>query len=306
VIASSLVLFWPDGFTYAGRIGNDQGILFVHALVLYYLVRWNEEKQVKYLHWSMYASFTALIIKGSGVISIGATGIICLAALYRHEVTLRQLLRWPLMAFCAGCIALNFGRTLYYRMVYSVDLKWFINLNLTDIQSALVDNAPINYLYFDVIGFIQKPFFYSSPKGEPLFWNALLKTLLLGEWTWQSSFLASVLSAVFLLILVYVLWFMLCKIRRSTIGFYAPLLAMMFRMIGALMAARIQVPWACQANSRYIYGLMVILVIFYTKALETLAHTWKGALTFLGIAVALAFCVLSVLFILSEHPFIIP
>lgn|GEM_PF-2660382 len=302
VTASSLVLFWPDGYTYAGRVSNDLGILFVHALVLYLLILWSQEKQLRHLLWAIFASFTALMIKGSGIIAIGTTGIICLIALCQKDVRFRDMLRWPLITYCAFAVGMNFGRTLYYRVVYGMDIKWFINLDLSEIKEHLVLNTPVSYFYFDFFTFLNSPFMHDVPNGGPYFWNTFLKTLLINEWGWQSPLLASTLSALLFVIIPYILYFVFFRITTTNIRPYLPMLLMACIMIISLMGARMQVPWAWQGNGRYIYGIVVIIAIFFTKCMDVFAREKKPVPIFLGLVTTVSFCIMSIMLIWGERP----
>lgn len=301
VMAAAIVLFWPDGFTYAGRISTDVGILFIHALVFYLITRWHFNKQQNLLLYACYAALTGLLIKSSAVIGVGAVAAMIAFAILKKELKIQSILKLKLIVFAALVFTLNFGRIAYYRFVENENVKWFINLELSQITHVLVPNTPYNYLYFDIKSFLRDPFFFSIHNGGEFFLNAFLKTLLFGEWFWKAGPIpAGIISGLLLVILLFIITYILLKAKPTQKSLCFPALIMMLCMIGALIAARIEVPWPAQSNGRYIFGVIVMFALFFSKAVEW--HKTEGRTILVGLAVltTIVFCAVSTLMIIIE------
>jgi hypothetical protein len=304
MLAAAIVLFWPEGFNYGGHISNDNGIVFLHAVVLYYLICWQQSLHPRYIRYAIYACCIALTVKGAAIIAMSATALVCLMALYKKQVSPRDLLRWDIVSLCLAAITINFGRTLYYRLFKDMEVAWFLNLKIDKIQGVLTGNTLYNYIYFDVLDFVRYPFYGDTLNGGDLFWNAFLRSLLLNEWTWRSSILASFLCVFFVFMLCHIIYYIAVRIRSYNIAEYTPPLAMMVCMIGALICARIAVPWSAQCNGRYIYGVIVIFALFFGKAIESFFCQGKNIIVAIGIATVILFSVTSLCLLYVEQTYL--
>jgi hypothetical protein len=304
-LASALVLFWPEGVLVPGRISNDLGINFTHALFIYFMVLWDQTRRLSYLRYALVCVCMALMVKGTAVIIVAVAGTLCLIALLRKQLAWRELFYPPLVALGMLSLAVAFGRTLMYRLA-GHDIKWMMNVNPAALGDRLAPNHLSNYLYFDIKSFVADPFFYSVLGGSPYFWNAFLKQLLLGEWFWKNPDLASALSAVLVVLLGFVLWFLCRRVRRAEMESLLPLLVTMLWMLAALIAARITVPWPAQCNGRYIYSIIVIWAILLFRLAEQAQREKKPVLAKAVTATSLLFCLLSVLVIALEQPWVLP
>lgn len=301
VLAAMVVLLWTDGVTYAGRITTDVAMLFLHALVLYLTVRWGKTGGIRFLRYALMVAFAGLAVKGSAVIGIGAVALLWLYVFLRREAGLREVFRWPLLLTAAAAVSVNFGRTFYYRIWLGQDVKWFINLDLSQIPQYLIGNTPYHYFYFDLSTFLKYPYVFSTSDSGDFFWNAFLKTLLFGEWYWQAGNTALLLSALLLIMLAYMIWFIFARIRPENLRLYLPPLVMAGCMVGALIVARIQVPWSAQCNARYIFGIIAIISLFFIKAVETCRREKKLVAAGLGVVVAVSFAAASLAMIFQEE-----
>jgi hypothetical protein len=300
-LASALVLFWPDGFTYAGRISNDVGMLFSHSLTLYLATQWYCGKGSKFWVFACYSASLGLTIKGSGTIGLATMTLLTILGLFQKKLRPQDFLDVKLVVFILFSFAVFFGRTAYYRWFEGEDVKWFINVDPFRYPEFVVGNSIYNYSYFDIQCFIEKPFFFSEPKGGELFWNTFLKTLLYGEWFWKAgSTIAGIVSTSFVMIVAFAGTYILVALFRKQDALCLPGLVMAICMISALAVARIQVPWAAQCNGRYIFGITALFALFFAKSIECLLGRRRLALAALGICLAMVFCSFSILMIICE------
>jgi len=299
IAAAALVLFWPDGYHYAARISNDLGMLFLISLTLYLMIRWWKTENSHYLIAGFFIAFFSITVKGNGVIAIAAVAALASIALHKKKISWRILVNPYLLVFSITCIGINFGRTFYYRMK-GADVKWFLNLNTQSMQSILHMRAPYNFLYFDFLSFIRDPFYMSQPDGGIYLWNAFLKTLILGEWTWQSPMLACTLSFLLVIFLIFILSYLFLKPRMNSTELCPPLAIMMLCMLAMLISACIAVPWTAQANGRYIFGIIVIFSIYLMKSLEWHYRQGRRLLYYTGMGSVILFPILSIFLNISE------
>ena len=297
-VAAALLLFWPASVAYPGWINDDVPMYFLAALVLWLLVRWNKTERRRHLEYGLVLSLLSMTVKGTGVVLIGAAGLIALDALWRRRIGFRALLHWPIPAAAACMLATYFGRIAYYRYGRNADVKWFLNLDLSQVPDWPVESTPYDFLYFSVQQFIHEPFF---SRTQPLFWNAFLKTLLFSEWAWTSPLLASAISGLLLVMLVYVAWYWFTRLNAAALRPLLPPLAMTACMVGAMMAARVNVPAAYQCNARYVAAITVPLVLFFVKALQDCRCRHRPLAFVVGGVVAAGFVACSILMIVFEQ-----
>lgn len=297
VLASALVLFWPEGFNLANKISNDIPLMLLMTMTLYYISRWHITWEARDLRIAQYCAVVALMVKGTGIIPIAAV-LLCMAwaKWKKPELAWRSFGNGRLLIFSVIGVGLNFGRSLYYRVFHDADVKWFMQWNVKDIEKYFLDSHFYNYLYFDYTSFIQKPFEWAGP----YFWNIFLKTLLFGEWTWQSAKAGYVINfmlvAIMLLIISYL--FLKPRLKNEEVVFSAVIFVIC--MIGALMGAHIIGPWPQQANGRYIYSIIVIIALLVIRALQWHRQEGRNLLFYSGVLVIIGFCTASILLITTE------
>lgn len=305
LLAAAIVLFWPDGFTYAGRISNDGPILTLNALTLYLVTRWYMENDALWLRYAWYSALVGLAIKSSAMVSLGFVGGMTLLALWRKQIQWRFLLNPWIWSIGGLSVLSNFGRILYYRVFEHMDVRWFINIDLTTDDIPIVRTVLPYFFYLDISHFIGNPFYRDNPGGaDETFWTPFFKTLLYGEWEWQAVGSAHIVSILFLLILLLILVYLfrwgLLQRGQDYEPLYPPLILLASCMIGAVMWARVQVPWVAQCNARYVCGIVVLMGIYLAKSVEWHMQQRRFALAYLSTGVAIAFSVLSVLMLLFE------
>lgn len=300
-LSAALLLFWPEGYIIASRISNDVAILPLMAATLYALVRWNNEGSLRWLHAGIAAAFASLTIKSSGIIAVGAAGLLCAGALYTRRATLRQLLPWKLCLFILLCLGLNFGRTLYFNITRGADIPLLINITPEEYAYARLSTRPFGLLTFSYTAFVEQTFWADIPQIGLMFWNTFFKSLLLGEWSWAVVKPAQWLSALMVVLLAFPLAQGLLIKRGANWRPLLPLLVMTACMIGAMLRARLEIPWSPTTNARYVFAIIGILPIFFTRSLMLAQQQGRMVLVGIGWLSAVLFCYFSVELMVNEH-----
>jgi hypothetical protein len=159
----------------------------------------------------------------------------------------------------------TFGRTIEKRICGSTANLMVPNSGGLD-GSCLVGNELSNYITFDVRSFLTEPFVcpFQDRGGRQYFWNYLLKTGLVGEFSYDSSILGTLtlsLSGLLLLMLLYTGGGLL--IFCEHLGKHGILLLNMIILILASMAIRVSIPASCSNDFRYILPILISFVFFF-------------------------------------------
>ena len=306
-VSCAVWFFWPLGFTMAGRISNDIGIMFCLSGAFYFFQKWERGRDKNALSFAFIFCGLALACKGTAALFLTAMAVTLIYRIITKEVALRYFFKRNIIAgfvvLMAGFL-LNFGRIAYYNLALHQKVNFFINVQDERGQPGLhVGNAAFNYLYFDLKNFIENGFTdsWSNNFGSrELFWNYFLKTLLFGEWhIWKLPGLGSIISALLVIMLAYVIFTQLYRYlwneERIPQQFFS--LVSSAVLLGGLMMARIGIPWAPNGDARYIYIILLPFVLLYGQTMEWHKNMGRQRLYYLGGATRFAFAFASFVFI---------
>lgn len=306
LLAMCLVLFAPDASSYPSRISSDVAMILVHGVVFYFATRWYVFRRSEELRYAWCAALAGFAVKTTVIFDVGALTLITTIAMWKHKLRLRALVnKWTWLAALFG-FSLSFGRTLYFRVVQDLPVKWFQNVDKPETYSWAQETTLSTFFYFDVPGYFHYAFPYTEPNGSSYFWNFLLKSILFGERELGGNpALATIESGVLLALVLYIMGYLLLRYRPKPDSIEMVPFIFASCMIGALMMARIGVPWAAQCHIRYIFGLLVILGIYLAKAVQCYTESKRVEWANVGVALIGTFVLGAIwLMVLDQRAFL--
>jgi hypothetical protein len=295
-IASLLWVFWPGFIIASVRVSNDIPFYFGAMFCMYFAELWWKRPKNSYLVFATLGASLAFAFKSTGFVVLGVWGIIFVCGIFKHF----KMCSLKVIAFSI-IIVLAFIAVSQHRTIKNVFEGKKLSLvgNSSGLNSGLnVKNEPGNYMYFDLENFLTEP--YTSPwndkQGRQYFWNYAFKTSLFGEFrVWDSKagkVLASLISLLTLISIALALWGLIHLNLKEF-----PLFLFLLALFAALMYARIQYPYSCSNDFRYIIPVLLPLSYFSIKGIQILNN---GRLKILGYSSIILFSLLSLIFILGR------
>ena len=298
-LCTLLLVFWPSGIVHSARVGNDCLFYFLYALALRSLVIWWREDDLGHLKSAGVWAGAAILTKSNAlaVIAVFLTGAAVGKFTARRQVPGR--VACAVAAILLTALTLNLGDNIYYYLK-DPNYNW-LNSSIGGLNPALrVGNSPVNYLNFDLKGFLSNPFTstWEDNLGRQSFLNFFLKTALFGEFSYAGSIRANCALGLSFLTLVLLLFFTvsLSTLTRSELKDDVITLSNLVFLIMAILYFRISSPFAPHADFRYIYPLLISFLAVIGWGLQKLSWAAHPVPLFLSWATAGLFSVLSVLF----------
>jgi hypothetical protein len=295
-LASLISVLWPGFVLAAPRINNDCLFYFGALLCMLFAQRyWRLHKNTDILLASVGAAI-ALAAKSTGFVILGVWVIIYIlnAVRYLKIGSLRLLLASIFI------IALSAFLSNYRAIVEILEGKTVIMVgNIGGLNRAMkVNNTTGNYLYFDLKDYILEPYTsgWEDKGGRQYFWNFALKTSLFGEFrVWKAPVgyaLATMLNIFVLLIFIFALW----GIMHVKLIDIPPLLFAVF-LLAALIYARVNNPFSCASDFRFIFPVLFPLTYFSVRGVQILQDSRMRKIYY---ASMLIFAGLSFLFTIGQ------
>ena len=192
--------------------------------------------------------------------------------------------------------------------------KDFIIGNIHALNGALlVENKPINYLWFDFETFVKKPFMnpWSDETGRQYYWNYLLKSSLFGEFSDFGKnknivIMAQLISLVFVFFIGYFLILLsllfLSKTKPERIKKIFPLIVIsIIAPLLILTATRIKHPYSAQADFRYIFPVIISFGAIYAMGLANLKNRNLKNLQYFGYVLPVFITFLTITFFIMSY-----
>jgi hypothetical protein len=297
-LASLVSVLWPGFVLAAPRINNDCLFYFGAFFCMLFAQRyWRLHKNADILLASAGASI-ALAAKSTGFVILGIWIIIYIlnAARSLKIGSLRVL--FASISIIALSILLS-----NYRAVFEIfeGKKVAMVGNIGSLNKGMqVKNAIGNYLYFDLQDYLLEPYTstWEDNGGRQYFWNFALKTSLFGEfkvWNAQAGHaLATMLNLLVLLIFALALWGII-HVRLES--FHIPPLLFTVFLFAALIYARVNNPFSCTSDFRFIFPVLFPLTYFSVRGVQILQDSRLRKISY---ASMFAFACLSFLFIVGR------
>lgn len=292
LIASSVALVtWPSGIIHSIRLGNDSAFYALSGIILYLMVRWWQSDQRRLLILCSLFCCLALLAKSNGIILCAVLGF---AILYRLIQAESWKKRWQrvyegsiaAIFFCVGIVA-SFATRIYYYNQGKIG-SWLVS-NSNNLNHKLqVPNDIQAFFPLDIPTFICYPFTsaWNDDYGRLNFWNYLLKSSLTGEFQFAGVAAAVIGVAMGILLLLILIRSAapLIKLRCFSprqLDQHFPLTAFIILSLTALIILRIDVPYSCSGDFRYIIPTLPAILYFTCTAarLNRILHYILAALS---------------------------
>lgn len=265
--SSAALLFWPGAVMHSVSIGNDIALYAFSGLSLWFLVRWwNESKRSDLVYMGLCCAL-AFLSKSSAFALIGACGLLVLWRFFenfKHQFKIR-FFDLIIFSFISGAgLVLSFVVRIYYYLNGSIP-HWLI-ANSGGLNGALKVSYDVPaFIPLDIPKFISSPWMsaWDDATGRNNFWNYLLRSSFTGEFQFDGVVQTSiaVIWGVLLLLLIFLLIkFALDAQFKKAIHAWPLLLTAGFWIL-SLIILRIEMPYSCSNDFRYVLPVLVPFVI---------------------------------------------
>lgn len=269
MLATLALVLWPSGIMHAIRIGNDVGFYALAALAFYYGLRWWQNHRRSALIAAAICAALLIWTKSNGLVVLASLGILLAWRCIRPHRSFRTALT-DMGVFCAlagGAMLLNLSDNIYLYL-QGESSNWLIS-NVVSLDERL--RVPVALQYFiplDLPAFLATAWLdpWNDASGRQNFWNYLLRSALSGEFSFGGK-LQTGLSYVWgcLLILLLGRILLVAKWRHLVDGDWlqrnALWLVSVPLWLAGLLVLRIQTPFACSNDFRYILPVLLPFVI---------------------------------------------
>ncbi|MGD9155567.1 MAG: hypothetical protein PVG90_08700 [Bacillota bacterium] len=296
-----LITFWPSGIIHAARLGNDALFYPLYAWGLAFLIKWRDDNADRSLYWSFCLITLALITKANSLVLYLVFGTVYFLKFCQAAVKQKYLVKTALLLviLLAG-LGITFGRMVEAKLQGSPD--HFLVANAGGLKWVAVGNTPRNYLFFDLPSFVTEPYVnpFENQGGRQYFWNYLLKTGLVGEFSYDTALHRGLTILLSILLLLMLLYLLISLIVLPGLGSGHLVLALnAFFLLGAAIAFRISIPASCSNDFRYIFPLTISLAVFFGLAIcGYRLQKWRLG-EYVGYGVAFVFMATSIVFFVT-------
>lgn len=298
--ALGLLVFWPVGVTFGGRVTCDLLMYAAEMAVMYCLVRWVQGRHMAWIGGAFAASGFVLLAKNTGVLFLGLTALCLAFAAWQQRSNPRLLKSWPLwvaLVFALECLYWSVSREWLFRQAPPATL-------LMAAPESLGERLR-TFLWFDPVLFFDESIYnIRQAPTNTLFWHGFLRSMLLGQFfEWKALSVVFALGVAWMCILAFIP-FGLALTRHGGVSERqgAKLLALIGAvMLGSLMAVRFLLRAPDYAEARYIYPIIAIILAFYALAMEWHDRAGNRIAVRIGRGMALAVGLLSVALFASQY-----
>lgn len=297
-VATSILTFWPVIVMVAPRIGNDQMFYLFHVLCLWGGVRYLKKGDGRNLLLAAIATALAYWTKSTGIVTMGVFVLFAVCGYFgncrRLTITKSEVLSLAVFALLiVGIVA--------YKAIVGAGLVG----NASGLHSALrVGNEAGNYFYFDLENFLTHPWTsaWKDELGRQYFWNYTLKTSLFGEFklleTPAGKLLGTLVSASLLGMMAIAargFW----KTKLQAVHWILLLQGAAF--LGALAFLRMQHPYACSNDFRYIMPSLLSLIPFVAMGVNVSGASCKWKVFSYGTVALFVGCSFALMILVALH-----
>lgn len=312
IFSMGLFAFLPSSVMHSIAINNDLWMFTFFTIAFYYFVVWWQTKITRYYYISLGFAAISVLVKVNGIVMFGLLGLFALGyALAHHREFFNMVKR-----FAPAVVIM--GATLIFNPLVDKTLRpasehasgGSIISNAQGMNPALrIGNEPRNYLYFDLMDFINHPFVHpiDDEGGRQYFWATLLKTGLYGEFRDPHIYdegktlriaLAPIINFAFLILAVFIIVHGVLM-RRENMSRYSLLYALIATCIAALLFIRYLVPFFPVNDFRYIWTIMLAPCVLAPLAVDACRQRNLPMLSWIGYGAMSAFIFGNFLFCLS-------
>lgn len=271
-IVSFAIALWPAGILHSPAIGNDSALYASLGIGTWFLCRWWYSGRRGDLLWMALFGSLAVLIKSNGIVLIAAGGILLLARflLLQPHKKMRAFIDGVVFSLITATGLLASLGVRIYHFLKGDSQSWMIS-NLGNLHSGLRVPADIKaFIPLDIPTFLTQPYVsaWSDETGRGSFWIFLLRSSLTGEFSFTDPLLTKI-AYLWGVVLILLFLSLVCGLPRlyqtrlSALYRHLPLLLLGFLWLASLVALRIQVPYSCSNDFRYIVPILLPTVLFW-------------------------------------------
>lgn len=273
-IASLALALWPAGILHSPAIGNDSALYAVLGMATLFMCRWWFSGKRRDLLWMAFFCALSVLVKSNGLVLIAAGGLLLLLhfLLRRRQKKMRAFVDGLLFGIITAVgLAASFAVRIFY-FIRGDSPSWLIS-NVGNLHGGLRVPADIKaFIPLDIPTFLTQPYLnaFEDVTGRDSFWIFLLRSSLSGEFAFPDPFLTKVAYfwGLLLLFLFFILLLgvpLLWRTKASVLYRHLPLLLLGFLWLASLVALRIQVPFSCSNDFRYIAPILLPVILFWAN-----------------------------------------
>jgi hypothetical protein len=295
-----LILFWPLSILMATRITNDVLVYTLWSAFFYYCLRWVNQSRHMDMVISIMLAALCLMVKTTGIALFGILGLCILYRLFTRQTLWRELVSpWMFVSYALvlGSVFVNLSKTM---VGYLNAGRVRIYLGNNGKFASTIDSL----LTFDVFAYIADPYIgYFNLDRQPDGFTYFAKSLLYGEFVWRYNDLASAVNASFILFLVVIIAGLVWGLRTRRLSWARmyPLMLMLVipyvMIVGFVIRQRLP---QCM-DARFIYPIVIPLIILFTQVLDALQAAGHIKLYRLSVIIGFALPLLGTLHYLAHY-----
>ncbi|HWY24299.1 MAG TPA: hypothetical protein VNX47_05235 [Nevskia sp.] len=266
-LATAALALWPSGIMHGLRLGNDPPMYAAAAVATWWMVRWWRSGRDRHVYGMALAIAVALLCKTNAIALLAAaSGLLVLRLLASPKRRRVWVQAATASAIMAGGVLLSLFRGLWYWWHGQIPSWLIANIGLLD-SSLRVPNQIRYFLPLDIPVFLTSPWADTrdDATGRANVWNFLLRSSLSGEFQFDGALKRRIALAwgVLLLWLLGLLLLRLSQLRFSPAKLWRemPLSVLSLSWLASLLAVRIEYPFACKADFRFVLPLLLPFLI---------------------------------------------
>lgn len=312
IFSMGLFAFLPSSVMHSVAINNDLWMFTLFTIAFYYFVVWWQSKVTRFFYISLAFASLSVLVKANGIVMFALLGFFALGyAISQYHAFFSMVKR-----FAPAVVIM--GATLLFNPIVDKVLRppsdqvsgGLVIGNAQGLGSYLrVGNDPLNYLHFDPIEFVNRPFVHpvDDDGGRQYFWTTLFKTALYGEFRDSHlndegrelrNAIAPIINLAFLFLFVFIVAHA-ALMRRENMSRYNFLYALIATCLAALLFIRYLIPYSPINDFRYIWTIMIAPCVLAPLAVDTCRQRNLPMLSYIGYGAMSAFILLSLVFSLS-------
>lgn len=277
LIATAAIALWPSGIIHGIRISNDLPAYACAALAAYFMLCWWKSRRRSALVGMSLCCVLAVLFKTSVIAIIAAGGTMLGWRVLFPGREGRRVALGRCLFFASACLAglaVSLANNIFYYLRGQLS-GWMVG-NTSGLNPGLRVPADIKaFIPLDIPTFLTTPWTgaWNDTEGRLNFWNYLLRNSLSGEFNFDGPVqrvIALGWGVMLLLLCVLTLW-QLARMPKSGTTAYRqrPLLLLAFFWLASLIALRIQAPFSCSNDFRYIVPILLPAIVFGTASGRT-------------------------------------
>lgn len=298
-----LLVFYPSGIMFAGRI--DSNILFYccYAASLYFLLCWLEKNRKRDLGIALMMLGYSFASRTNAIILIP----LFLLAFFYHLILWgrtkglaeNKFIRLGVIIALLG-LTVSIGRIEYYRITEARNDPFIVgNAGGLTPKLALEPYSYSKLFIPNLQMYLNRPLWsvWTDNNGRQYFMNSMLKSSMFGEFIWDARWLARHMSKLLLLIIGFTIegYILHHRYLRRNQQWWLCLVTLAVP-IAALMQNRITYPFGCSEDFRYIYPAIMSFCGLVGLVMQCHLRQWRPFRAAIGILLCVSFSLCSAVF----------